>query len=137
MRAIAARIVKRVLQRAETVVKGAERILVGAIGVRNGRQLDNGVRLDIREAARQDLVVARVHHMQRGVDLAQRRQALVDQLHVQLFRRIAGAVRKRTQVVDLQAVDDVYVSAFGLQFDGQIVADETGSADQRHAAPLQ
>ena len=129
--------VKRVLQGAKAVIEGAERVLVGAIGVRNGSQLDDGVRLNVGKTARKNLVVARVDHMQRNIDLAQRIQALINELHIQLLGRVAGTIGECAQVVHLQAVDDMHLGAMSREIESQVVPDESGAANERHAAPLQ
>ena len=47
MAVLATRAIQRIFQRAKTVVKGTERVLVGAIGMRNRRQLHNDIRFDV------------------------------------------------------------------------------------------
>ena len=70
MTILAARAIKRIFQRAKTVVESAERIFVGAIGMRDGGQLHNDIRFDVAKASRQHLIVPRINYMQGNVDLA-------------------------------------------------------------------
>ena len=112
--AAAARVVERVLERAQAVVEGAVRILVRAAGVRDRGEVYDDLRLDLAQNPRERVVVARVLRMERDAGLAEQVEALVDDPEVQVaVRRDSLAGGEVEQVVDLQAVDDLDPRAAG------------------------
>ena len=71
MRLAVANRVERVLQRPHRVIEGAVGILVRPVGVGDRRELDDDVRLDGREVGTDQLIVARVHDVERDIEKRQ------------------------------------------------------------------
>ena len=88
--AVAARVVERVLERAQAVVERRVRILVRLPGVRDRGQVHDRLGLDVVENARHRVVVASVLDRQTDVGLAQQIEALGENPRVQLAR--AGVI---------------------------------------------
>ena len=105
--------------------------------MRDRRELHEAIRLDFRQATRQRVIVARVEHMQRDTRFAQQPQPLEDEADVEILFGIAAGIGERAEIVDLQPVDDMRSAPWLLQRQRQIVADETGAADQRDRAAFQ
>ncbi len=128
-----ARAVERVLEGPEAVVEGAERILVGAVRMSDRGKLHNNLRLQLRQRARQGVVVARIQHVQRDVVFPHQIDALVDQVKVKSLERIVHDVGKCAEIVDLQPVEHMNIGAERFQRQGEVVPDKTGAADQSDA----
>jgi len=107
------------------------RVLVRAVGVRDGREVDDRVGRDLGQRLRQVVVLAGVEAVQGDPGLAQQVEPLEQDADVQVAPP-GLAVERRVvpEVVDGEAVEHVYVRALLLEREREVVTDEPGPADQ-------
>jgi hypothetical protein len=100
--------------------------------------MDDRLRVDLPEHAREAVIIARVHHVDRALGLAQEIEPLADDSQIKLLvRQIRHVGREREQVIVLHAVDDAQFRALGRQRQRQVVADKAAAADERDAPPFE
>ncbi len=106
--------------------------------MRDRREVDDRLRVDLAQHAREAVIVARVHHVDGDLGRAQQIDPLADDPEIQLLVRQLGHLgREREQVVVLHAVDDAHLGALGGQLEGQAVADKAAAADEDDPAAFE